>query len=559
MASGGAEANVGSSRRDLGRRSLRRVLEPGHEPRRRRHERAVDIFVHDRADRDDRAREPRGADGGTGQRALPSISADGRFVAFSSQARTSSRATRTAGPTSSCAIGRIGTTERVSVATSGTQGNGRQPDSFDLGRRPLRGLRERRHEPRRGRHERDLDVFVRDRRNGTTERATRGDGRGAGERRERSRPAISSRRPVRGVSRASPRTSSAVIPGEERSKSRIYVTDMQTGVTELLVPDSPEPGLRRPTASPSCRLLASVQPSISADGRFVAFASESNEVLPANLHRGWQVYVADRLSGLLRRISVGPNQGLGSNCAVEPAISGDGRVVAYRTTSNDLVVEDTNAAPDVLVSEWACQNVGTYAPPDALPGSCDPVPACRRNRPAAALPARRSSLEIEDSPAGERRPEPRGPPVDLARRASGAICAGRSHRRDRLRSLRLRGTGRGAPARGEARSGLRLEGGFHRLLVRRRSGGEPRDPPRGPTLWDSLARQRPGARASLPPARRARSAPRPPAFLGRRLLRGRLRFDGREPKRGRGAPRDAAGSPRPARRARTVKETEKRS
>jgi hypothetical protein len=132
----------------------------------------------------------------------------------------------------------------------------------------------------------------------------------------------------------------------------------------------------------------------------VAFQSESQQVLPANLHGGWQVYVVDRSSGLLRRISVRPDHALGSNCAVEPAMSGDGRVIAYRTTSHDLIADDLNAAPDVLVSEWACANVGTFAPPDALPASCDPVPACPAEPADGCTAARRSSLEIQTHPPG---------------------------------------------------------------------------------------------------------------------------------------------------------------
>jgi hypothetical protein len=184
-----------------------------------------------------------------------------------------------------------------------------------------------------------------------------------------------------------------------KARRRIYVTDVQTGTTQLVAPDF----ANQDCPGASCVVLDAAAPSISADGRFVAFMSQSQQVMPANYNgRGRQarVYVADRLSGFLRRISVDPDHGVGSGCANRPAISGDGRVVAYHTNSDDLVLDDTNVAADVLVSEWACANTGTYAASDALPASCDPVAACPDAPADGCDPATRSSLHLQTQAPG---------------------------------------------------------------------------------------------------------------------------------------------------------------
>jgi Tol biopolymer transport system component len=356
-----------------------------------------DVFVHDR-DTGETVRVSRAIDGGDpdGPSRVDSISDDGRFVGFWSHATNLVDDDANDDPDSFVFDRDTETIERVSVSMSGgdasagasfsaLSGDGRFVAFVsrswnlvaDIGDGP--------------------GVFVRDREAGTTRRATRrpnglpGNG-------TYFNPSLS--RDGRYVAYSSSSRNLTALIDPERSKQRIYVTDMETGVTELLVPDFPNQDCGDDGVSFPCRLLGSVLPSISADGRFVTFSTASNEVLPANLHRGWQVYVADRLSGLLRRISVGPDHGLGSNCAIESAISGDGRVVAYRTTSKDLVLDDTNAAADVLVSEWACPNTGTLAAPDALPASCDPVPTCPAEPAGDCTPAQRSSLEIQNHPPG---------------------------------------------------------------------------------------------------------------------------------------------------------------
>ena len=129
----------------------------------------------------------------------PSISADGRFVAFASDA-SNLVAGDTNGPYEYDVFlrdRRNGTTTLVNVSSTGV-GERCVLLTVDLRQRPLRGLRVHRRQPGARRHERRSDVFVRDRRSGTTERVSVSSAGEAGER--GSGPAVDlRRRPLRRV------------------------------------------------------------------------------------------------------------------------------------------------------------------------------------------------------------------------------------------------------------------------------------------------------------------------------------------------------------------------
>lgn len=97
-------------------------------------------------------------------------------------------------------------------------------------------------------------------------------------------------------------------------------------------------------------------PSLSADGRFVAFDSRATNLVPSKTTEHREVYVRDRQTGATERVSV-PSAELpavgdeanGSSSA--PAISGDGRFVAFLSEATNLVAEDTNLLRDVFVHD----------------------------------------------------------------------------------------------------------------------------------------------------------------------------------------------------------------
>jgi Tol biopolymer transport system component len=98
-----------------------------------------------------------------------------------------------------------------------------------------------------------------------------------------------------------------------------------------------------------------VQPSISADGRFVAFLSYAENLVPGDTNQANDAFVHDRLLGISERVNVSSN-GEQGNCAgignaFSPAISGDGRFVAFDSCASNLVTGDTNGTTDVFVRD----------------------------------------------------------------------------------------------------------------------------------------------------------------------------------------------------------------
>jgi Tol biopolymer transport system component len=106
-----------------------------------------------------------------------------------------------------------------------------------------------------------------------------------------------------------------------------------------------------------------LDPSISADGRYVAFASNSDNLVTGDTNLNYDIFVRDRVTGATTRVSVSSSgaqastfdsDGSSSNPPLGsrgPSISGDGRYVAFWSDASDLVADDTNKALDVFVHD----------------------------------------------------------------------------------------------------------------------------------------------------------------------------------------------------------------
>jgi Tol biopolymer transport system component len=92
-------------------------------------------------------------------------------------------------------------------------------------------------------------------------------------------------------------------------------------------------------------------PSLSADDRWVAFGSFASNLVPNDTNGRSDVFVADLASGAIFRVSVDRFGGSANNDSFEPSISADGRFVAFWSFASDLVAGDTNLALDVFVHD----------------------------------------------------------------------------------------------------------------------------------------------------------------------------------------------------------------
>jgi Tol biopolymer transport system component len=93
----------------------------------------------------------------------------------------------------------------------------------------------------------------------------------------------------------------------------------------------------------------SVQPSISSDGRFVAFSSAASNLTGNRCTAGnLQVFVRDRADEKTKCASLGPKNVEGNSESINPSISANGALVTFESDSNNLVKKDTNGLRDVF-------------------------------------------------------------------------------------------------------------------------------------------------------------------------------------------------------------------
>ena len=266
-----------------------------------------------------------------------SVSADGRYVAFESEASN-----LVPGDTNGCkdvfVHDRVTSqTTRVSIASDGVQGysdsecpsvsaDGRYVVFHSLDNTLVQGDTNL-----------TYDIFVHDRVTGQTTRVsvasdgTQGDGGGSLE------PSIS----ADGRYVAFWSGASNLVPGDTNGKMDVFVHDRQTGQTT-----------RISVASDGTQGNGdSYTPSISADGRYVAFESEASNLVPGDTNGRMDVFVHDRQTGQTNRISVTSDGGQGNDRAGLPSISADGRYVVFQSDASNLVPGDTNGRTDVFVHD----------------------------------------------------------------------------------------------------------------------------------------------------------------------------------------------------------------
>jgi uncharacterized repeat protein (TIGR01451 family) len=108
-------------------------------------------------------------------------------------------------------------------------------------------------------------------------------------------------------------------------------------------------------------------PSISADGRYVAFDSQASNLVKGDTNGAIDVFVHDRLTGTTERVSVASSATQGNGDSTHPSISADGSRVAFGSFATNLVQPDTNNSSDVFVHDRATG--ATVRVSDALDGS----------------------------------------------------------------------------------------------------------------------------------------------------------------------------------------------
>ena len=94
----------------------------------------------------------------------------------------------------------------------------------------------------------------------------------------------------------------------------------------------------------------STDAAISGNGRFVAFQSAARLVVE-DFDNASDIYVKDLQTGELRLVTINADEIKGNGASFTPSISDDGRFVAFRSAADNLVADDTNGQPDIFVAD----------------------------------------------------------------------------------------------------------------------------------------------------------------------------------------------------------------
>jgi hypothetical protein len=93
------------------------------------------------------------------------------------------------------------------------------------------------------------------------------------------------------------------------------------------------------------------RPAISADGRWVAFESTATNLVANDTNGAADIFVHDRLTGAIARVSIRSNGNQANGYSDSPAISDDGRFVVFESIASNLVAGDTNGAFDIFLHD----------------------------------------------------------------------------------------------------------------------------------------------------------------------------------------------------------------
>lgn len=134
---------------------------------------------------------------------------------------------------------------------------------------------------------------------------------------------------------------SNLVPGDTNNVSDVFVRDLLTGTTRRVSVNG----------SGGQGLGASEYPSISPDGRYVAFASATADLVPGDTNGYLDVFVRDLKTGVTKRASLDSSGNQGNEGSLETSVSSNGRFVAFKSEASDLVPDDTNGIIDIFVRD----------------------------------------------------------------------------------------------------------------------------------------------------------------------------------------------------------------
>jgi pimeloyl-ACP methyl ester carboxylesterase len=154
-------------------------------------------------------------------------------------------------------------------------------------------------------------------------------------------------------------TATNLVTGDTNSVRDVFIRDLILEITSRVsVASGGDQG----------NLSTDQLPTLSYDGRYVAFQSMASNLVSNDTNGAWDVFVHDRISGSTTRVSVNSDGIQGDGSSGYPSISSDGRFIAFQSVANNLVLDDTNNTGDIFLHDRGLGVIAPQRPIILLPG-----------------------------------------------------------------------------------------------------------------------------------------------------------------------------------------------
>lgn len=134
---------------------------------------------------------------------------------------------------------------------------------------------------------------------------------------------------------------SNLVAGDTNGYTDVFTHDLSTGITERVsVSSSGGEGDRW-----------SLLPTLSYDGRYVAFESHSTNLVAGDTNDEGDIFVHDHVTGTTKRVSVDSNGVQAGDKSTGPEIADDGRHIVFMTLAKNMVPGDNNSYYDIYLHD----------------------------------------------------------------------------------------------------------------------------------------------------------------------------------------------------------------
>ena len=130
-----------------------------------------------------------------------------------------------------------------------------------------------------------------------------------------------------------------LVPGDVNGTMDVFVREVENGTTRIASVNQNGDSAQGDNSFPA----------ISGDGRFVSFQSDANTLVPNDRNQAYDAFVKDMQTGAVDRVSVSSQGVEGNSTSSIPSLSFDGRYVAFYSMATNLVAGDNNGKVDIFI------------------------------------------------------------------------------------------------------------------------------------------------------------------------------------------------------------------